>query len=334
MSSKKIEHDEVHVFLKISKLLPLYFFPSLIKCDSILPLLYEKNHINGIDNQHQIQHINIMCNGCGCSPIIGTLYKCINCQNFNLCGDCEGHIEHFSLHIFVCIKYPLSSLESKFPINTDYHNTISYNGRPLWSIFSLLSSSQNLSIDLMLLACRVLEHLSYQYTSTDVYMDIFKHPKFGQFLANIAAYPDLFLRNAVLHMIETLCNIKTYGYKKINESLIQIQSFLKEEIIELLTKRISESSSNFLLELLFIVTSNINISLIRKSPLISNFFNIIPSLLNFLELFPLTSTTSARAWCLVFRIFLISSDTTDLIKLPGIINIIRCAIKASYELQV
>jgi hypothetical protein len=39
--------------------------------------------------QHTSVHADVTCDGCGRSPIAGIRYKCVNCDEFNFCEDCE-----------------------------------------------------------------------------------------------------------------------------------------------------------------------------------------------------------------------------------------------------
>ncbi|CAG9327669.1 unnamed protein product [Blepharisma stoltei] len=51
-------------------------------------------------------HLNVTCDGCGMSPILGDLYKCTVCEDFEFCMNCENNINH--PHSFIKIKYPQS----------------------------------------------------------------------------------------------------------------------------------------------------------------------------------------------------------------------------------
>lgn len=34
-------------------------------------------------------HVGVSCDGCGKSPLSGVRFKCVNCDEFNFCEDCE-----------------------------------------------------------------------------------------------------------------------------------------------------------------------------------------------------------------------------------------------------
>jgi hypothetical protein len=56
--------------------------------------------------QSLIQHINITCDGCFKSPIIGDRYKCMFCPNIDFCQDCKSLTthQHDSKHPLICIR--------------------------------------------------------------------------------------------------------------------------------------------------------------------------------------------------------------------------------------
>jgi next-to-BRCA1 protein 1 len=52
-------------------------------------------------------HLNITCDGCNASPIVGVRYKCANCPNFDLCEACEARGDkHDATHVFLKINRP------------------------------------------------------------------------------------------------------------------------------------------------------------------------------------------------------------------------------------
>ncbi|KAF9201543.1 hypothetical protein BGZ49_008224 [Haplosporangium sp. Z 27] len=61
-------------------------------------------------------HPNIKCDGCS-EFIIGTRYKCGNCVDFDLCGNCESTTNHNPDHLFIKIRRPIISLlDRKAPL--------------------------------------------------------------------------------------------------------------------------------------------------------------------------------------------------------------------------
>ena len=105
----------------------------------------EKSKINNQNkgfkknNSIKIQvHEGIICNKCGLE-IVGERFKCCQCQNFNLCENCEKNYNHDMRHIMVSIIFPIKN-ESEFSMKLDknirYKNeNMNYNLEP--KIFNL-----------------------------------------------------------------------------------------------------------------------------------------------------------------------------------------------------
>ena len=51
-------------------------------------------------------HTGIKCNECNCIEIVGSRFKCLNCENYNLCSKCERESNHNIDHIFIKIYVP------------------------------------------------------------------------------------------------------------------------------------------------------------------------------------------------------------------------------------
>ena len=68
----------------------------------------------------QTKHEGIKCNVCFKSPIIGYRYKCISCNNFNLCEECEEANEQSNAHphLFVKMAKFIQNL-NKIPLNNN-----------------------------------------------------------------------------------------------------------------------------------------------------------------------------------------------------------------------
>ena len=90
---------------------------------SIKLQLSKNEQDNSIFNNNNIIHSGIKCNKCNTENIQGIRYKCINCQNYNLCQNCESDSEHISSHIFLKIRKPLLDEEYNEKIkNYNYKN--------------------------------------------------------------------------------------------------------------------------------------------------------------------------------------------------------------------
>lgn len=91
-----------------------------------------KSHEKLENNNEQI-HKGIFCNKCG-KEIIGKRFKCVQCNNFNLCQFCENDYIHDIKHIMVSIIYPIqneSELLSKLDKNLSYKNqNLNYDIEP------------------------------------------------------------------------------------------------------------------------------------------------------------------------------------------------------------
>ena len=108
----KVKHNEYHLFLQIPKPLPLYPSATLPKPTAdtskkdyppLLPVLYKVGEAfsETFADSKTISHDGVTCDGCGKNPIVGIRYKCVNCDQFNMCSDCIGKVEHYSMHLFV-----------------------------------------------------------------------------------------------------------------------------------------------------------------------------------------------------------------------------------------
>ena len=57
--------------------------------------------------------LGVECDGCHTKPLIGVRYKCLNCENFDLCEKCEEKGQH-SQHVFAKIKSPQQTIPCDF----------------------------------------------------------------------------------------------------------------------------------------------------------------------------------------------------------------------------
>ncbi len=74
--------------------------------DECLRLRNQLINIKKKEMQSFIQHINVTCDGCSKSPIIGDRYKCMFCPNVDFCQDCQSltNHQHNSKHPLICIR--------------------------------------------------------------------------------------------------------------------------------------------------------------------------------------------------------------------------------------
>ena len=64
--------------------------------------LEDKSKINQQNLRNKTIHNGITCKNCGMFPIVGIRYKCMECDEFDLCEKCEKIKTH--LHLFYKIK--------------------------------------------------------------------------------------------------------------------------------------------------------------------------------------------------------------------------------------
>ena len=73
----------------------------------------------GHPNKKYIQrgtvHSKVMCDGCGLLPIPGWRYRCVICDDYDLCENCEERIGGKHMHPFIKITSPL--MNEKFNDN-------------------------------------------------------------------------------------------------------------------------------------------------------------------------------------------------------------------------
>ena len=70
------------------------------------------------------KHKDVICNKCG-KEIIGDRFKCLQCQNFNLCENCEKNYNHDIRHIMIAITIPIEDeheFVQKLNKNISYKN--------------------------------------------------------------------------------------------------------------------------------------------------------------------------------------------------------------------
>ena len=108
--------DPSHVFLRITKPLPLPPIqdqPKQVPSGALLPDL---KTVPG-----QAVHKGVSCDECHCKDIVGNLYKCVNCDDFNICEKClrpfsSVEFDHqYPNHVFIKLRRPLAMDHSKNP---------------------------------------------------------------------------------------------------------------------------------------------------------------------------------------------------------------------------
>ena len=69
--------------------------------------------------QSEITHYGIKCDNCEKENIKGIRYKCMNCENYNLCSECESLNKHNPNHILIKIR---KNIENEDELNLKIKN--------------------------------------------------------------------------------------------------------------------------------------------------------------------------------------------------------------------
>ena len=66
-------------------------------------------------------HYGVKCNECQVFPIVGIRYKCLKCENFDLCEQCEGKFGENHYHILLKLRntYQDELFKNKYNIKED-----------------------------------------------------------------------------------------------------------------------------------------------------------------------------------------------------------------------
>jgi len=86
-----------------------------------LAKIYEAKNDNNKENEN-ITHNNIICNNCYSKNFQGLRFTCAECENFNLCENCEKNNVHFPNHVL--IQYNNDVIEKDYYL---YQNIIKDN---------------------------------------------------------------------------------------------------------------------------------------------------------------------------------------------------------------
>lgn len=58
-------------------------------------------NVSAVNAVHQV-----MCSSCKKMPIVGILFMCHECPNYNLCMNCEEDLDHSAGHAMLIFKKP------------------------------------------------------------------------------------------------------------------------------------------------------------------------------------------------------------------------------------
>ncbi|KAL5279124.1 SQSTM1.2 family protein [Megaselia abdita] len=79
----------------------------------------------GTKNHHI--HFGVTCDNCESGPIIGFRYKCMECEDFDLCGACEGKMVHGD-HVMLRLPGDVKNFETK-PFHKRRHGHGGHHGK-------------------------------------------------------------------------------------------------------------------------------------------------------------------------------------------------------------
>lgn len=65
-----------------------------------------------------VQHIGVVCDGCGASPIVGTRFKCTSCPDYDLCQGC--HEKRTELHSGDCAAHEFQRIDEDMSQRDQY----------------------------------------------------------------------------------------------------------------------------------------------------------------------------------------------------------------------
>ena len=79
-------------------------------------------------------HMNIVCDGCNKTPIIGTRYKCSMCPDYDLCEECEAKIGETHGHAFIKLTKPdmYKTLQQTMGMKPTCFGPICFNPNYCW----------------------------------------------------------------------------------------------------------------------------------------------------------------------------------------------------------
>eukprot|EP01122_Echinamoeba_exundans_P017354 TRINITY_DN911_c4_g1_i1.p1 TRINITY_DN911_c4_g1~~TRINITY_DN911_c4_g1_i1.p1 ORF type:complete len:3990 (-),score=695.43 TRINITY_DN911_c4_g1_i1:1688-12457(-) len=268
---------------------------------------------------------------------------------------------------------PEKIVDQKSKVEEVDDESFAFEGRHLQSIFSVIllaSQLRPLSPELLLLAMRVLENLTTQYTPHDIAEDVFKHPNFDTFLRNIGEYPSVFIRSAVLQMLDKLVQAPTYNLaeRESSHSLRQIRYLLRRKAMKLLREvdqslTPDASGANFLMELMLVITTDRDMpqdhsasTRAKRARIVDDtddtnsalpaetmgvtveesefpLEDITSLLVRYLvDEMPLVSSVNSPYWCMLLRLLLFC-DPSHVANVPNLNGVVHQVLVANEELQ-
>ena len=99
-------------------------------------------------------HPHYICDGCQMNPIIGVRYKCVVCNDFDLCEKCEAKGEH--PHALLKIRHPTQAPLKLFVVMADEEDSIQVNGnrQPMNGLSELIQQGMSFAKQFMKPHCK------------------------------------------------------------------------------------------------------------------------------------------------------------------------------------
>src|SRR3989338_1605008 len=76
-----------------------------------------------VKSLHFQVHADTKCDHCGIFPIIGARYRCLSCDDYDLCAKCFAIAKHYPSHHFVRFLLPLPIVQDAEEVPVSYLQT-------------------------------------------------------------------------------------------------------------------------------------------------------------------------------------------------------------------
>jgi hypothetical protein len=96
---------------------PIAYSHGLLPSGSLFIPTRHEHGTESIQNGTEVEHDEVVCDGCGEHPIKGMRWKCNACSDFDFCDKCfkSDRDQHRSRHFFACIEKPIHQYQLQMP---------------------------------------------------------------------------------------------------------------------------------------------------------------------------------------------------------------------------
>ena len=191
----------------------------------------KKLEVKEINKEEEVIHKGIKCLICQEENIKGIRYKCSQCEDFNICNNCEKKNSHKPSHILIKIRKPLKEekeLISKIDKKYKYKNReYNYLVEPLTIKFKDINKQEEILIKQI-----TIQNVGYKNWSNFVFKCLPQSQIKGENIKMNTLYKDaLFYTSLVFN------NLKYQVSSSVNEYFVYYQMVTeKEEVIGNITK--------------------------------------------------------------------------------------------------